>query len=288
MRKRIMVAIGLSMLLIAVWAYATPEMVLVKAGAFEMGNTRNDEEGEGLELPVHLVKFTYDYYIGKYEVTFDKYDLFCNETEKLKPSDKTILNLSMGRGQNPVINVTWFDAIEYCNWLSKKEGLAKAYDNKGKLLDKNSRQTTDISQVEGYRLPTEAEWEYAARGGHKSKGDYKYAGSNNIDKIAWTWCDSIQNVGQKPANELGIFDMTGNVSEWCYDWLEYSTFETKKSGFYANSPLENPINFNKASFRVTRGGNWNFPPSYCRVSYRSGNHPKMEFEGVGFRVARTK
>jgi formylglycine-generating enzyme required for sulfatase activity len=149
MRLKELLMLVFLMLITAAYAFATPEMVLVKAGAFEMGNTRNDEEGKGIELPVHLVKLTYDYYIGKYEVTFDKYDLFCNETGKLKPSDKTILNLSMGRGQNPVINVTWFDAIEYCNWLSKKEGLAKAYDNEGNLLDKNGIQTTNITQVEG-------------------------------------------------------------------------------------------------------------------------------------------
>lgn len=270
------------------YAASIEQMILVKSGDFLMGNTRNDKEGEGIELPVHLVYITYDYYIGKYEITFDKYDQFCRETGNLKPSDKTILNKSMGRGQNPVINVTWYDAIEYCNWLSKKEGYSKAYDSEGNLLDKDGNITQDITKVKGYRLPTEAEWEYAARGAHKSIRDYKYSGSDSIDTVAWYWTDSIHNVGKKRANELGIFDMTGNVSEWCYDGLEFSTYNTEKSVFYETSPLKNPINFEKESFRVTRGGNWDFPDLLCRISYRSGNSPSMDFHDVGFRIVRTK
>ena len=103
--------------------------------------------------------------------------------------------------------------------LSKKEGIAIAYDNSGNLLDEEGEKTSDITKVKGYRLPTRAEWEYAARGGRKSKG-YKYSGSNNLNEVAWSIDDSdkIHEVGLKKPNELGIYDMSGNVSEMCTDY----------------------------------------------------------------------
>jgi len=199
------------------------EMVLVKGGTFQMGNTRGDREGDDDET-VHTVKLTYDYYLGKYEVTFNEYDAYCEYTGKSKPSDySSWAGYDMGRGNKPVINVSWWDAIAYCNWLSESEGLSKAYDSNGYLLDKNGNKTTDITQVEGYRLPTEAEWEYAARGGHKSTGEYKYAGSNSFDTVAWHTHNSSRKtheVGQKAPNELGLYDMSGNVWECCTTGME--------------------------------------------------------------------
>ena len=125
-----------------------------------MGDTR--DEGCSWEKPVHIVEITYDYYIGQYEVTFDEYDAYCEATGKTKPDDG-----GWGRRNYPAIYISWWDAIEYCNWLSEQEGLQPAYDNRGNLLNSTGQVTTDITQVEGYRLPTEAEWEYAARGGHE-------------------------------------------------------------------------------------------------------------------------
>jgi len=136
----------------------TSVMVLVKGSTFQMGDEHGDLEDEC--RPVHTVKLTYDYYIGKTEVTFNEYDAYCEYTGKSKPSDS-----GWGRGNRHVIFVSWKDAIGYCNWLSEQEGLAKAYDSNGNLIDKYGKPTTDITKVEGYRLPTEAEWEYAARGG---------------------------------------------------------------------------------------------------------------------------
>ena len=263
-------------------------MVFVEKGSFIMGDTWG--EGSPAEKPIHKVTFTYDFYMGKYEVTFDEYDAFCEATSRSKPSD-----YGWGRGTRPVINVSWNDAIAYCNWLSAKEKLPKAYDSNGNLLDKDGRVTTDITKVLGYRLPTEAEWEYAARGGNKSKG-YKYSGGDNVDDVAWYWRNSgekyltgdrnkdvitknncrAQEVGKKLPNELGIYDMSGNVYEWCSDWY----------GSYSGSAQTNPYN-NSGSYRVLRGGSWFDNAMYTRVGDRLCCFPTDAYIAFGFRICRT-
>src|SRR6056297_305664 len=267
MRKKGLVAVCILMMLMVASAWAAPEMVLVKAGSFQMGNTRGDSEGGSDEKPVHSVKLTYDYEIGKYELTNGQFLEFLNDAKVASNgylNQHKVINISgsycefqykngkfvlkqNGKTNYPVIEIPWWGAVEYCNWLSEKNSLAKAYDSKGNL-------TGSITQVKGYRLPTEAEWEYAARGGHKSTGDYRYAGSNNIDTVAW-YRDNSENpnnqicegkgtheVGQKAPNELGLYDMSGNVWEWCQDYWD--------SGYYDKSPKENPVNLNSASDRV--------------------------------------
>ena len=262
----------------AVFGYGSnnePSMILVEGGTFQMGNTRNDSEGHSDEKPVHTVNLTYDYRIGKYEVTFDEYDAFCNATGRSKPGDE-----GWGRGTRPVMNVSWMDAIGYCNWLSEKEGIAKAYDSNGNLLDGNGNIMTDITRVEGYRLPTEAEWEYAALGGSDSKG-YKYAGSNTLSEVGWYDGNSgrkTQPVGQKKANELGLYDVSGNVWEWCHDWY----------GDYASTTQTNPTGPNSGSLRLARGGSWNMADWGCRVAHRNNTLvPTYTGRSTGFRVART-
>jgi len=246
--------------------------VLVEGGTFMMEDTWG--VGFSNEKPVHQVTLTYDFYIGKYETTFDEYDAFCETTGRSKPKDE-----GWGRGSRPVINVSWNDAIAYCNWLSEKEGLPKAYDDKGNLLDKDGMITTDPSKVVGYRLPTEAEWEYAARGGNKSKG-YKYSGSDTIDEVAWYTSNSggkTQEVGKKAPNELGIYDMSGNVWEWCSDWY----------GNYSSSAQTNPYNSTAGSFRVYRGGSWYFDATLTLVAFRAFDSPTSTGDYLGFRIART-
>ena len=253
------------------------EMVLVEGGSFIMGDTWGD--GESDEKPTHKVTFTYDFYIGKYETTFNEYDAFCDDTGRRKPKDE-----GWGRGKRPIARVSWWDAIAYCNWLSQKEGLPVAYrlrgdPSEGQMLDANGNVTTDITKVLGYRLPTEAEWEYAARGGnHQSQ--YKYSGSDNENEVAWYSSTSglkTHEVGLKLPNALGIYDMSGNVYEWCSDWY----------GDYYSSVQTNPYNSVYGFSRVIRGGCWFNVETYTRIARRSSGAPTFTISGLGFRIART-
>ncbi len=227
-------------------------MVIVKGGTFQMGSNESSDE-----KPIHSVTVS-DFYIGKYEVTFEEYDKFCDATSRTKPNDE-----GWGRGKQPVINVSWYDATAYCEWLSKQSG-------------------------QKYRLPTEAEWEYAARGGNKSSG-YTYSGSNTVSNVAWYRINSYDKgsshsdygthvVGTKNANKLGIYDMSGNVWEWCSDWYD--------SGYYSSSSSNNPTGASSGSSRVLRGGSWYSIASRCRVANRDYYRPPGSSNGSGFRVAR--
>jgi formylglycine-generating enzyme required for sulfatase activity len=150
-------------------------------------------------------------------------------------------------------------------------------------------ETEDITKVEGYRLPTEAEWEYAARGGHEDindgneDNDYIYAGSNDLDEVGWYHGNSgliIHEVGQKEPNEIGLYDMSGNVWELCQDWYD--------GGYYDNSPIENPINLESSTVRVMRGGDFYLDATFSRVAKRYGSPPAISNYNVGLRIARTQ
>ena len=205
----------------------TIEMVKVEAGTFMMGATSEMLNPEDDEKPVHKVTLTHDYYMGKYEVTQALW--------------KTVMgsNPSKFKGDNlPVENVSWNDSQEFISKLNSMTGRK-------------------------FRLPTEAEWEYAARGGKKSRG-YLYSGSSNISDVAWYDGNSgskTHPVGMKQANELGIYDMSGNVYEWCQD----------RFGSYVSSPQTNPIGGNSGSLRVRRGGSWHHDAWICRSSDRYGS-----------------
>ena len=128
-----------------------------------------------------------------------------------------------------------------------------------------------------FRMPTEAEWEYAARGGNKSKG-YRYSGGNTLDNVGWYWDNSDQTthlVAQKAANELGLYDMSGNVWEWCSDWYDD----------YSSSPQTNPTGPSTGSIRVLRGGSWDTSATFCRVTYRSTSSPSFRYYNFGVRLA---
>jgi formylglycine-generating enzyme required for sulfatase activity len=151
---------------------------------------------------------------------------------------------------HPVIHVSWNDAVAYAQWLSRKTGKT-------------------------WRLPSEAEWEFAAKGGSATT----YSGSNSIDEVAWYSSNSggkTQPVGQKKPNGYGLYDMTGNVWEWCADW--YS------SDYYKSSPSSNPQGPNSGSHRVYRGGSWYINAEYCRVANRNGSAPDYRGHDIGFRL----
>jgi formylglycine-generating enzyme required for sulfatase activity len=252
------------------------KMILVEGGTFSMGNTRGDIEGYNDEKPIHEVNITYDYWMGKYPVTFDEYDKYSNSI-----GESFVRDSGWGRGNHPVINVNWNEATWYCNWLSRQENLSPAYNLAGGLLDGNGNITEDITKVEGYRLPTEAEWEYAARGGQKATKDWKYSGSDSIEEVAWYSDNSgnkTQEAGTKKANKLGLHNMSGNVYEWCHDWY---------AAGYSGVTQTDPIGPNSGTDRVSRGGSWSYYAQCCRVAYRCLFVPSGSSSNLGFRIART-
>lgn len=217
------------------------EMVFVEGGSFTMGCT-SEQGGDcyNWEIPAHRVTID-DFSICKYEVT----QVLWKEVMGSNPS--------VFKGNNhPVENVSWEDCQEFIRRLNDKTG-------------------------KSYRLPTEAEWEYAARGGNKSCG-YKYSGSNN--SLSVTWCIDNSNgkthpVGTKSPNELGIYDMSGNVWEWCSDWY----------GGYSNTSQSNPKGCDNGSSRIRRGGCWTSQSKNCRVSDRNSDSPEHYSNGIGLRLA---
>ncbi|MEM6801717.1 MAG: SUMF1/EgtB/PvdO family nonheme iron enzyme, partial [Bacteroidota bacterium] len=246
--------------------YIPPVMVKVEGGTFLMGSPE-DEEGRADNEVQHEVRLG-NFEIGKYEVTFEEYDRFCEAQGREKPADE-----NYGRGRRPVINVSWMDAVEYCNWLSIQAGYEQVYKKDSKI----SYQIND--KANGYRLPTEAEWEFAAKGGLKSQKT-RYSGSNNLSLVAWHGANSVgpSLVGQKEANELKIFDMSGNVWEWCNDWY----------GDYVLNQIDNPKGIDLGDFRVVRGGAWDYyDNNYFRSSFRyKGVPPEFYYSGIGFRILR--
>lgn len=221
-----------------------PEMIHLLGGTFMMGS----DNGYPDEGPIHQVTLS-DFSIGKYPVTFDEYDAFCEATGQEKTRDKY-----MGRGRRPVINVSWDDAQKYCKWLSNETG-------------------------QDYRLLTEAQWEYACRAGsttrycfgddEKQLREYAYFLGNSDDKT--------HPVGEKLPNALGLYDMHGNVYEWVQD--RYGAYS------YSEEPSSNPSGPDTGSIRVFRGGGWLNIPDNCCSAYRDFAHYTSIGVDLGFRLA---
>jgi len=279
-KKTLFIVGGIVVAIALVWGAITifgtknvkgSEMIYVKGGTFQMGS----DEADSGEKPIHSVTLD-DFHISKYEITNAQFCDFLNEKGNKEEGGVTWLNLNGNDNEvkcriqkntnlftveksyknHPVIFVSWYGAKAYCKWA-------------------------------GGRLPTEAEWEYAARGGNKSR-NYKFAGSDSIDEIAWHWENfynkgkehpdyGTHTVGTKKQNELGIYDMLGNVWEWCSDWYGKE--------YYTNSPLANPKGASDGSSRVYRGGSWNSYIGYCSVTDRiNQGFPTSRDKGVGFRL----
>ena len=234
-------------------------LVYVEGGSFMMGS--DDLESWEDEQPIHEVSVS-SFYICKYQVTQKEWQEVMGDNPSVFEGDML-----------PVDTIDWYDAIEYCNKRSIKEGFNPCYSGSG---DNISCDWT----ANGYRLPTEAEWEYAARGGKKSRG-YKYSGSNDINEVAWYGDNSrykTHPVGQKQANELDIYDLSGNVWEWCWD--------RNSSDYYSDSPSSKPRGPRKGKNRVLRGGSWNYDDYYCRVALRFNGSPDYRFSSCGLRILR--
>ena len=228
------------------------ELIYITPGKFKMGSN----SGEVDEKPLHKVIISKGYWIGKYELTQAQYQFITKKNPSyFKAADK------------PVECVSWKDAMEFCEELSKRERMAGR-------LPKNYE----------YRLPTEAEWEYAARGGNK-KSDFKYSGSNDLNEVGWYGNNSkgsSRKIGGKKPNALGIYDMSGNVWEWCFDTCNKSgvlpgiSTDTYKYG------IVDPVN--RQYFHVFRGGGWYRGADLCRVSKRAANVCDKRSYYLGFRV----
>lgn len=223
-------------------------MVRVEGGTFTMGASSEQQSDTygGLypnEKPTHQVTLS-SFSIGKYEVTQEEW--------KAVMDNNPSYNKYNG-AKRPVENVSWNDCQKFIRKLNAMTG-------------------------KRFRLPTEAEWEYAARGGNNSRG-YKFAGSDNLDRVAWYESnsnDATHDVGQKSPNELGLYDMNGNVEEWCQDWY----------GNYSGNSQKNPSGPSSGSYRVSRGGCYFFEAGFCRVSHRSSNSPDDSSQSsLGFRLA---
>jgi len=251
------------------------DMVFVQGGSFRMGSGEYYDE-----KPVHMVTVS-SFYMGKYEVTVGEFRKFMNsytyttDAEREGTSwcyvsnnwqekkgvnwtcDATGNKRPRSEDNHPVIHVSHNDAVAYCKWLSKETG-------------------------KNYRLPTEAEWEYAALGGI-NHDDGKYAGSDDLGNVGWYECNSgntTHAIGGKSANSLGLFDMSGNVWEWCSDWY--------KGNYYSSSISSNPTGPQSGDYRVLRGGSWYFEAVYCRSAYRNYSAPVSSDNAYGFRVVSLK
>ena len=240
-------------------------MVNIEGGTFKMGNPDGDYD----EHPAHPVTIN-SFSMSRTEITNGQYcdflnDIDCNKDGSYEGTDYIdmeskycqitfsagIFRPKSGKDNFPAVEVSWKGARAYCRWA-------------------------------GGRLPTEAEWEYAARGGKKTFYDsFTYAGSDNISGVAWFTKNSGGNshpVGQKKPNEYGLYDMSGNVWEWCSDWYN--------DGYYRKSPEKNPQGPKDGKVRVLRGGSWYNEKDLCRVTNRIGVMPLITYNNIGFRLCR--
>jgi len=246
-------------------------MALIPAGTFRMGNITNHPDGWDNEKPVQEVTITRPFLMSRTEVTQEQYEAVMGSNPSwFKGADR------------PVERVNWYEAVEFCNELSRQEGLDPCYSGIGTSI------VCDFT-ANGYRLPTEAEWEYACRAGTETDfytGNMSHSGVSPLDpaldRAGWYGGNSgstTHPVGEKKPNAFGLYDMHGNVWEWCWDRWD--------NNYYASSPAEDPRGPASGSFRVLRGGGWFSIARSCRSAYRSYNNPYFRNYYNGVRLVRT-
>lgn len=242
-----------------------PRMVELPGGNFEMGD---DDYG-----PTHAVELS-SFRMAKTETTWWQYGLYvAARGGEVALPEVPGWGIS---GDNPVVNVSWYDVLDYANWLSDRQGVARAYPKTGRNASWNG------PRKPGYRLPTEAEWEYAARGGKQQE----YAGTNNEEELgeyAWYGDNSgsrTRGVGEKRANSFGLYDLSGNVWEWCWDWYAGDYYKSCKE----KGKVVNPLGPIEGKYLVVRGGSWNYRAGSCRSAYRFSHSPVTRYDDVGFRL----
>ncbi len=255
--------------------------VYLPASSFTMGSPASEKDRSGDEGPQHEVRLS-AFAIGQYEVTQTEWQAVMGSNPSNFKGDRL-----------PVEQVSWYDILVYCNKRSRKEGLVPCYSISGSTdpgrwgaVPTSRNGTWDAVRCDwsanGYRLPTEAEWEYAAKGGAAAGSlavNAVYAGSAELDSVAWYIGNSgnmTHPVGQKAANALGLYDMAGNVWEWCWDWY--------KDTYYASSPGSDPRGADSGAYRVLRGGSWDYDGLYLRSALRGYNGPGLRYSSSGFRV----
>jgi formylglycine-generating enzyme required for sulfatase activity len=223
-------------------------LVHIAPGTFTMGSAPAELKRDSDEK-LHQVTLTREYWIGRYEITQKQFSIIIDGISLSQFKDP----------YRPVEFTTWTAAMDFCRKLSESERVAGR-----------------IPPGYEYRLPTEAEWEYAARGGKQSKG-FIYSGSNNLSTVGCfgKTTPAPQDIGIFSPNELGLYDMSGNVWEWCYDWFVD----------YVSDPVTNPVGALVGDYRVTRGGSWDCMETDCRVANRNAIAPDYKYNGLGFRVA---
>ncbi len=251
-------------------------LVLIPPGSFLMGSPDSDRDAGADEKPQHRVRISRPFYLGAHPVTQEQYrQVIGTNPSYFAPTGVGKDEVKgVDTSKRPVERVSWLDAAAFCNALSRRQNLPEYY-----RIDRELVLIPDAAG-KGYRLPTEAEWEYACRAGTTTR--YSFGDDEDaLRNYGWYSDNSggtTQPVGEKAANPWGLYDMHGNVLEWCWDWFE--------PGYYTQSPAADPPGPRQASGRVIRGGGWNYEPRNARSANRFWNALGIRYSDLGFRVAR--
>ena len=242
-------------------------LVQVVSGRFMMGSADSHPSAENDEKPRHAVLLS-GYQIGQTPVTQGLYKAVTGQNPSENPASD----------QHPVESVTWFDAVRFCNALSEACGLTPVYT----IGTSSTPKVSCDFEVRGFRLPTEAEWECAARAGE----DHQFSGSGNADAVSWHNGNSDYNtqpVAQKQPNAWGLYDMSGNVWEWCWDWYDHEAY-SKRASSAADAEAAQPVGPKTGTNRTFRGGSCNYFARDLRLGFRCARLPHIWDLGGGFRV----